>query len=161
MITAPRPRRTVLRIAAFAAAAVLPLAMAGTASASPLAAGHGCLPVALDGVGQDLGGFHTQATLSSEGVPVASSEAFFAPGDLVGTMLAFTGPITFTPVAGPGTLTAQVTGSVDLATGAFIATSTSLVGTKQLKNVTGELTISGVEATDMSFTETVTGELCR
>jgi hypothetical protein len=160
-VTTPRTRRTALRTAAVAAAVVLPLTLAGPASARPLAAGHGCLPVALDGVGQDLGGFHTKATLSAEGVPVATSEAFFTPGAQVGTVLAFTGPITFTPVVGPGTLTAQVAGTVDLATGTFTAASTSLVGTRLLKKVTGRLSITGVEAPDGSFTETVTGRLCR
>jgi hypothetical protein len=93
---------------------------------------------------------------------VATSAATFTIGAVDGTVAGFTGPIVLTPLKGPGTLTAQVAGTFDLASGAFRATSTSLSGTGPLKKVTGALTFAGVEDFgDGSFTETVTGQVCR
>ena len=61
----------------------------------------------------------------------------------------------------PGTLTAQVAGTFDVASGAFQATSTSIAGTGLLRRVTGNVTLSGLEdLTTFAFTETITGRLC-
>lgn len=122
-----------------------------------------CAEVAASGTGQDLGDGHTQATLSVSGTPVATSEAAFTITSVTEEGIAsFTGPIVLTPVKGPGTLTAEVAGMFDTGSGDFRATSTSLSGTGPLRKVTGRLTFDGLESlTSGSFTETVTGELCR
>jgi hypothetical protein len=146
--------------AVLVAAAVL---VPAPADAVPRTVDHQrCAPVEATGSGQDLGGGRTEATLSVAGVPVATSAATFTIGAVNGTVASFTGPIVLTPVLGPGTLTAQVAGTFDLSSGAFRATSTSLSGTGPLKKVTGALTFAGVEDLgNGSFTETVTGQLCR
>ena len=146
--------------AVLTAAAVLVPAQAD--AAARVADHQRCTPVEATGVGDDLGGGRTEATLSVAGVPVATSAAAFTIGAVDGTVAGFTGPIVLTPLRGPGTLTAQVAGTFDLASGAFRATSTSLSGTGPLKKVTGTLTFAGVEDfADGSFTESVTGQLCR
>ena len=126
-----------------------------------------CVPVQLRGTGQDLGpddagNLRTVATLTALGIPVGTTAATFTPsGPPVGTILAFTGPIVFTPRFGPGTLTATVAGSVDLAAGTFTATSTTVTGTGPLRGASGQLRFAGTEnlATG-AFTESVTGQLC-
>jgi hypothetical protein len=124
-----------------------------------LPAGPICLPVSATGVGQDLGDGKTEATISIHGVEVGRTNASFTTTEVVGTIASFTGPIVFSSRA--GTLTAQVAGTVDLATGAFQATSTSITGTGLLRRITRRVTLVGHQnfATG-GFTETLTGELC-
>ena len=57
---------------------------------------------------------------------VGHAIAAFAIHQVVGTTASFTGPIVVTNAL--GTLTAQVAGTFDLASGAYRATSTSLAG---------------------------------
>jgi hypothetical protein len=141
-----------------AAAALTP----APAGAAPRASHAVCAPVSADGVGQDLGMGHTQATLSVAGTQVATSEAFFTIDSTTGSVASFHGPITLTPVVGPGTLVAQVTGTFDGASGEFRATSTSLTGSGPLRKVSGQLTFAGLEnLSNGAFTETVSGRLCR
>jgi len=134
--------------------------------AAPAQAGHPrppahvrCVPVEAAGVGQDLGGGRTTATISVAGVRVGTTAATFTVTGTDGTLVSFVGPIVFTGLG--GTLTADVTGTLDAATGAFSSTSTALAGTGTLARVTGRLTFTGTEdlATG-AFDETVTGELC-
>lgn len=118
-----------------------------------------CAPVRATGVGQDLGGGRTQATISSHGLPVGHTEAAFTIKPVVGTTAPFTGPIVFTNAL--GTLTAEVAGTFDVASGVFRATSTSLTGTGLLRRVSGSVTIQGLEDfTTLRFSETITGRLC-
>ena len=118
-----------------------------------------CVPVRATGVGQDLGGGRTQATISRHGLVVGHTTAAFTINQVVGTTASFTGPIVFTNAL--GTLTAQVAGTFDVASGAFRATSTSLTGTGLLRGVSGSVTIEGVEDfATLRFTETITGRLC-
>ena len=50
---------------------------------------------------------------------------------------------------------------LDVATGAFTSTSTSLAGTGTLRRVTGQLIFTGTEdLTTGAFTESITGQLC-
>ena len=134
---------------------VLPLFLclaASLATAAPAAAHHGhpsppaharCLPVDATGVGQDLGGGQTTATITG----------------VDGTVASFVGPIVFTGLG--GTLTAQVTGTLDVTTGVFTSTSTSVTGTGLLRRVTGDLTFTGTEdLTTGAFTEAIHGRLC-
>jgi hypothetical protein len=118
-----------------------------------------CVPVHATGVGQDLGGGKTQATISSHGLVVGPTNASFAINQVVGTTASFTGPIVFTSPL--GTLTANVAGTFDVASGAFGATSTSITGTGLLRRVSGSVTLAGLEdLATLGFTETITGRLC-
>lgn len=118
-----------------------------------------CLPVSATGVGLDLGDGNTEATISIHGIEVGRTHASFTTTEVVGTIASFTGPIVFSSRA--GTLTAHVAGTVDLETGAFQATATSITGTGLLHGITGRVTLAGHQnfATG-GFTETLTGELC-
>ena len=118
-----------------------------------------CAPVRATGVGQDLGGGRTQATISSHGIVVGRTNASFTLGQVVGTSAPFSGPIDFTSAL--GTLTAQVAGSFDVASGTFHATSTSIAGSGLLRGVGGSVTLAGAEDfATLTFTETITGRLC-
>lgn len=148
----------VRRCSLLAALTIVVAVPAGAAQGATLPAGPICLPVSASGVGQDLGGGHTQATISIHGVVVGRTNASFTT-QVVGTIASFTGPIVFSSL--PGTLTAQVAGTFDLTTGAFLATSTSITGTGLLRGITGRVTLVGHESlTNGTFTETLTGQLC-
>jgi len=141
--------------------------MATAALATPAeAGGRGhpklyCVAVSADGVGQDLGGGNTTATISVRGRAIGTTTAAFTQGDPSGTAAPFTGSLVFTPNRVPGTLTAQLSGEFDVTTGVFTATSTSVTGTRALRGVTGSITINGAENfAETSFTETITGQLC-
>jgi hypothetical protein len=153
-------RRLVL-LAVSAALAGLVLAPPASAAAPPPASmpAH-CLPIRATGVGQDLGGGQTAATLFVGGAAVGTTSATFTVTGMAGTIASFTGPITFTGRG--GRLVADVAGTLDVATGAFTSTSTDLTGTGVFRGATGSVTLTGVEdlATG-AFTETVTGELCQ
>ena len=131
----------------------------GTAQGAASHARAFCAPVRATGVGQDLGGGRTQATISGHGVVIGRTNASFTLGPVAGTSAPFSGPITFASAL--GTLTAQVVGTFDVASGAFQATSTSIAGTGFLRGVTGSVTLAGVEDfASLTFTETITGRLC-
>jgi hypothetical protein len=145
----------------FAGAAVM------TASPAQARPTQVCIPVRANGTGQDQGAgpdgnLHTTATISVGTIPIGTTNATFTPdGSPAGTQLGFTGPIVFTPRFGPATLTANVSGSVDLVAGTFVASSTSITGTGNFSSLTGQLTFSGKEdLTTGAFTETITGRLC-
>lgn len=118
-----------------------------------------CHNIEATGAGQDLGGGHTVAQITDGGLLQGTTEAQFAITGLSGTVASFAGTITFT--TNRGTLTATVAGTLDLATGAFSATSSSLSGTGKLAGASGSLAFNGVEnlATG-AFTEVVTGSIC-
>jgi hypothetical protein len=156
-------RRLLLLVVTVLAAAHAGLALASPASAAAVAPASKpahCLQVDATGLGQDLGGGQTAATLFVGGVAVGTTSAAFTVTGVDGSLASFTGAITFTGRG--GTLTAQVAGTLDLATGAFTSTSTALSGNGAFRGVTGSVTLSGVEdlATG-AFTETVTGVLCQ
>lgn len=142
-------------VATLIASAVL----AGPANASGATKSRICLPVAATGVGQDLGNFTTTATISSHGLPLGTTDATFAPTGGDATTVTFTGPIVFTTRI--GALTAQVDGTFNTATGAFLSQSTSVRGTGGFTGVTGDLTFVGAENLQTgAFTERITGRLC-
>jgi hypothetical protein len=135
------------------------LVLAAGASAATARARSICVPVHATGVGQDLGGGKTQATISVEGIVVGHTNASFTSSPIVGTSATFTGPIVFTSAA--GTLTAEVAGSLNVATGDFQATSSSITGTGLVRKLTGRVTLAGHEdLTTDAFTETISGRLC-
>ena len=151
-----RLRSAVLLVVVTVAVAVAP------ATASPAAARPrppACLEVSVTGVGRDLGNLRTEGELSDGSYRVASTQAAFRPLGLSGTVLGFEGPLVITPTRVPGTITAQLVGTVDVVTGRFTATSAELTGTGPLHDVTGTLVVDGVQP-GSTFTETVSGTLC-
>jgi hypothetical protein len=149
----------VRRLAFLAVLAVVVVVCVGSAQGAVPHTRRICAPIHATGVGQDLGGGRTQATISSHGLVVGRTNASFTLGQVVGTTAPFSGPIVWTSAL--GTLTAQVVGTFDVATGAFRATSTSIAGTGLLRGVSGSVTLAGVEDfATLTFTETITGRLC-
>jgi hypothetical protein len=129
------------------------------ASHAPYAAPRGpapCVAVEATGTGQDLGGGRTTATIFAGGVAIGTTTGTFTITAVEGTVASFAGPIVLTTRV--GTLTAPVTGTLDLSTGDFTSTSTQVSGTRALAGVNGSLTFRGHEhLTTGAFTETVTG----
>ena len=137
------------------------LAVAGlmTVAAAVALGGTSCHAVNASGVGQDLGGGQTVAQIGDGGLLQGTTAASFQITGLSGTVASFAGTITFT--TNRATLTAAVSGTLDLATGAFSATTSSLSGTGKLAGASGSLVFNGVEnlATG-AFTEVVSGSIC-
>jgi hypothetical protein len=131
----------------------------GQAAVAATSDDDACRPVHARGVGQDLGGGNTTATITRGGILNGTTNAHF---DIIGgtpPALTFEGTIVFTTKK--GTLTASISGTFNVATGAFAATGAVTGGTGRFAGATGTLSLAGVEdlATG-SFTETVTGTLC-
>jgi len=148
---------SLLRVSLCVLAAVL--TMAGVARADRPGPGAGCKRVHATGVGQDLGGGNTRATISRGGRLNGTTSAHF---DITGgapPVLSIAGTIVLTTKH--GTLTVNVEGTFNVATGEFSATGPIAGGTEKLAGATGTLTFSGVQdlATG-AFTETITGTLC-
>ena len=137
------------------------LLVVGAAPAMPTTASEEdeCHRVKAVGVGQDLGGGNTTATISHAGFLNGTTTAHF---DITGgtpPVLTFAGTVVF--AAKHGTLTVDIAGTFNVATGAFDATGSVRSGTGKFAGATGTLTFSGVE--DFStgaFTETITGRIC-
>lgn len=90
-----------------------------------------------------------------------TTEAAFQVTGSTPTGIAFAGDITFT--TNRATLTVNLDGTLDLATGEFGASGDVAEATGKLAGATGTLTLAGVQ--DQldpagSFTETVSGEIC-
>lgn len=118
-----------------------------------------CIPVSASGVGQDLGGGRTTATISSAGVRLGTSSATFTTTGMNGPVARFAGDIVISTAI--GSLTAPVTGRLDVTTGTFTSTSRTVTGSGALRWVSGTLRFHGVEnLTSGAFTETITGRLC-
>jgi len=118
-----------------------------------------CHNVNAKAVGQDLGGGQTTAEIIGGGLLHGTTQAAFLITGLSGTVASFEGTIVFT--VNNATLTANVSGTLDLATGEFQATTSSISGTGKLAGATGELSFNGVEDLSTgSFTEDVTGDIC-
>jgi hypothetical protein len=118
-----------------------------------------CHNVNAKGVGQDHGGGQTTAQIIGGGLLQGTTQASLTITGLSGTVASFEGTIVFT--LNNATLTAQVSGTLDVATGEFNATTSSVSGTGKLAGATGSLSFNGVE--DLltgSFTENITGEVC-
>ena len=138
---------------------LLSLVVVGMALPAQAPAAVSCHKINAKGVGQDLGGGMTTAQIIGGGLLHGTTAAQFTITGLSGTVASFEGTIAFT--VNGGTLTANVVGTLDLATGAFSATTTSISGTGKLAGATGNLAFNGVENLSTgSFTEDVTGEIC-
>ena len=121
---------------------------------------QGCASVHAVGIGQDLGGGNTTATISHGGRLNGTTTGQFAISGAP-PVFTITGTVVFTTKAGT-TLTATVSGTFNVLTGEFTASGPVSGGTGNLAGVTGTLTLQGVEnlATGV-FTETITGTLCQ
>lgn len=136
-----------------------PVATAAPTVVAPARTPAVCLPVSATGVGQDLGGGQTTATIAVRGVVIGTTTGSFTVTGVTGTVASFTGRIAFSNAL--GTITAPVTGTLDLSTGDFASSSSALTGTGAYSGVTGTLTFTGHEdLTTGAFTETVTGTVC-
>lgn len=124
---------------------------------APAEVGEHCHKVKAVGVGEDLGGGDTVATITRAGFLNGTTAAHF---DITGgaiPVLTFAGTVTFT--AKKGTLTVAIAGTFDISTGAFEASGPVTAGTGRFADASGTLVFSGMQ-TGTDFTETVTGTLC-
>jgi hypothetical protein len=118
-----------------------------------------CHKINATGIGQDLGGGQTTAQIVDGGLLQGTTQASFVITGFSGTLASFEGTIIFT--VNNATLTAHVSGTLDVATGKFQATTSSISGTGKLAGATGSLSFRGVEDLSTgSFTEEVSGEIC-
>ena len=135
------------------------LVLIGGAQASSANHDHGCRSIHATGVGQDLGGGNTTATIRHGGPLNGTTSGHFVTAGAP-PVFAISGTVTFT--AKHGTLVATVTGTFDVTTGAFTASGPVSAGTVKLAGATGTLTLTGVENLSTgAFTETITGTICR
>lgn len=135
------------------------LVVVGGAQASSANHGHSCKSIHATGVGQDLGGGNTTATIRHGGLLNGTTSGHFVTAGAP-PVFAISGTVTFTTEH--GTLVATVTGTFDVTTGAFTAAGPVSGGTGKLAGATGTLTFTGVENLSTgAFTETITGTICR
>jgi hypothetical protein len=140
---------------------VLVVTLLVVAAAAPATArgAVSCHNINAKGVGQDHGGGQTTAQIIGGGLLQGTTQGSLVITGLSGTVASFEGTIVFT--MNNATLTAQVSGTLDVATGEFNATTSSVSGTGKLAGATGSLSFNGVEDLSTgSFTENVTGEVC-
>ncbi len=142
-----------------AALAVMVLFVVAAAAPAAARGAVSCHNINAKGVGQDLGGGQTTAQIIGGGLLQGTTQASFVITGFSGTVASFEGAIVFT--VSNATLTAEVSGTLDVATGEFHATTSSVSGTGKLADATGSLSFSGIEDLSTgSFTEDVTGEIC-
>jgi hypothetical protein len=142
--------RLLLLLTALSLAVIAPTAVDAAVS---------CHRIDASGIGQDQGGGNTVAQISDGGLLQGTTAAAFTITGLSGTLASFVGTITFTP--NRATLAAEVAGTLDLATGAFNATTSSLSGNGKLEGATGRLVFAGVEnPLTGTFTEVIAGQVC-
>ena len=134
------------------------LVMAGGAQARS-SDDHGCGRAHAVGVGQDLGGGNTTATISHGGRLNGTTTGSFAISGAP-PVVTITGTVVFTTKH--GTLDATLSGTLNVATGEFNASGPVSGGTGQLAGTTGNLTFHGFEdLSNGAFTETINGTLCQ
>ncbi len=151
-------RKRVVLVVLFAALVALIPAPAEADSAGRHL-GRTCVSVHATGTGQETAPGQTTATIFVRGVEVGTTTASFTTTGVDGTVASFVGPLVFTSAA--GTITAQLAGTLDTATGVFVSRSDDLTGTGAFSGVAGRLKLRGtVDLTDGSFTERVSGRLC-
>jgi hypothetical protein len=140
---------------------VLVVTLLVVAAAAPATArgAVSCHNINAKGIGQDHGGGQTTAQIIGGGLLQGTTQASFTITGLSGTVASFEGTIVFT--VNNATLTVQLSGTLDVVTGEFNATSSSISGTGKLAGATGSLSFNGGEDLSTgSFTEDVTGEVC-
>ncbi len=140
---------------------LLVLGLSVGAGMLPVAAGAGisCHKINAKGVGQDTGPFATSAVIKGGGLLNGTTTAAFTPTGFAFPIATFEGSITFT--VNKGTLTSPLSGSINVVTREFSATTSGpLSGTGKLAGATGTLTFAGSYVSDTSFVETITGQIC-
>jgi hypothetical protein len=148
-------------------ALLLPLLM--LVQAGPATAGVSCHQINANGAGRGAapragdppGLIRTVAQIRGGGLLQGTTEAAFQVTGVTPTGIAFAGDITFT--TNRATLTVDLEGTLDLATGEFSASGDVSGATGKLDGATGTLTLAGVQNLldpAGSFTETVSGEVC-
>lgn len=148
-------------------AMVLPLLM--LVGAGPATAGVSCHKINAKGAGSGAppkagdppGLIRTVAQIRGGGLLQGTTEAAFQVTGPTPTGIAFAGDITFT--TNRSTLTVDLEGTLDLATGDFAASGDVREATGKLDGATGRLTLAGVQNLldpAGSFTETVSGTIC-
>lgn len=137
------------------------LLLSGTSPAVAAAPGSQCRRVNAVGTGQaGPDGRSTAAVITRDGLLKGATAATFdVDVTALPPVLPFDGGIVFTTHR--GTLTLTLTGTLNVATGAFTATGPVISGTGRFTGVTGGLTAAGTQdlATG-AFTEVVTGTVC-
>lgn len=137
--------------------------------AGPATAGVSCHQINAQGAGQGAptragdppGLIRTVAQIRGGGLLQGTTEAAFQVTGFTPDGIVFAGDITFTTKR--ATLTVDLDGTLDLATGEFGASGDVGGATGKLEGATGALSLAGVQ--DLldpagSFTETVSGEIC-
>lgn len=148
-------------------AMLVPLLM--LVEAGPATAAVSCHQINATGTGQGAapqpgdppGLIRTVAQIRGGGLLQGTTEAAFQVTGPTSTGIAFAGDITFT--TNRGTLSVDLDGTLDLATGDFRASGDVSGAAGKLGSATGTLTLAGVQ--DLldpagGFTETVSGEIC-
>ncbi len=119
----------------------------------------GCRPVKAIGVGQNLGGGNTAATITRGGILKGTTAARFKITGGTPPELTFSGTVTFTTKQ--GTLTVAISGTFNVGTGAFSAAGPITAGAGRFAGATGTLSFEGVENLSTgAFTETIRGTIC-
>jgi hypothetical protein len=141
--------------------AVLVCAAAASAvTAGQATPGVSCHTINAKGVGQDNFDGTTSGRVQGGGLLHGTTAGSFAViGFTPPSTVLIGGTVTFT--TNKGTLTVTVTGSFDIAAGAFAASGPVTGSTGKLAGATGSLSFAGVE--DLStgaFTQDITGTIC-
>jgi hypothetical protein len=130
------------------------LAMVGQAQAAV-----SCHKINAEGIGQDLGGGVTNATINGGGLLNGTTVGNFTITGFSPPVASFVGTVQF--AVNRATLTVTVAGIFDLATGEFSASGPVTDSTGKLADATGTLLLDGVEdLSNGSFSESVTGIIC-
>lgn len=146
--------------------AAVAAALVGLVGPATAEAGTGCRPVDAVGVGQaSPDGATTAATIRGGGLLTGTTAGAFHATGVAGSVVSVAGTVVFTPRPGPdgpaaAGLTAQVTGTFDVASGAFRVVTGPVSGTGRLAGADASLTLAGVQDDTGHFTETVRGTLC-
>ena len=146
-----------LRMLVLLAAAVV---TAGGAQTTSAAVPHdSCLSVNARSIGQNLGHGQTTATITHAGILNGTTTGQLQITGGTPPLLTVVGTGVLT--THHGTLTVNLAGTFNTATGAFQATGQIVHGTGMLAGATGVLTFVGLEdLTSGRFTQTITGTVC-
>jgi hypothetical protein len=126
---------------------------------TPAHTGTSCHKINAKGEGQDLGGGMTEARIFGGGLLNGTTEAQFEIVGGAAPAFDFDGAITFT--TNKATLTVDIAGIFNVATGEFFAAGPVAYATGKLEGAVGMLVFDGIQNLgDGSFVEIVTGQIC-
>jgi hypothetical protein len=134
------------------------LSVGGLITACPVQAASSNHLINAKAVGQDLGGGSTTASVIGGGLLQGTLAGNLTITGVTGTVASFTNTVTFTNQH--GSLTAVLTGAIDLTTGQYNASGTVTDATGKLAGATGNLALSGVvNFATAIFAEDITGAI--